>query len=52
MTQAFRNLLVICTALVPILSFAGAHDQRIKKIQVQPSLPDSGAQMFKEYCAA
>jgi mono/diheme cytochrome c family protein len=53
MIRPIRNLLVFCfcTALVSILSFAGAQEKQTKKAQVKPTNPVSGAQMFKEYCA-
>ena len=51
MIRPTRNLLVLCAAVVSTLSFAGAQDKQIKKTQVKPSNPVSGAQMFKEYCA-
>ena len=51
MIQPIRKLLVFCAALVSILSFARAQEKQIKKTQVKPNNPTSGAQMFKEYCA-
>ena len=51
MIRSICNLLVLGGALVSILSFAGAQENQIKKTQVKPASPVSGAQMFKEYCA-
>jgi mono/diheme cytochrome c family protein len=51
MIRAICNLLVFCAALVSILNIAGAQENQIKKTQVKPTSPVSGAQMFKEYCA-
>ncbi len=51
MIRPIRNLLVFGAALVSILSVAGAQENQIKKTQVKPTSPLSGAQMFKEYCA-
>lgn len=51
MIRPICNLLVFCAALVSILTIAGAQENQIKKTQVKPTSPVSGAQMFKEYCA-
>jgi mono/diheme cytochrome c family protein len=51
MIRPVFNLLVFCAALVSILTIAGAQENQIKKTQVKPTSPVSGAQMFKEYCA-
>jgi mono/diheme cytochrome c family protein len=51
MIRPNRNLLVFGAALVSILSFARAQENQIKKTQVKPNIPVSGAHMFKEYCA-
>jgi mono/diheme cytochrome c family protein len=51
MIRSICNLLVLGGALVSILSFAGAQGNQIKKTQVKPTSPVSGAQMFTEYCA-
>jgi mono/diheme cytochrome c family protein len=51
MIRPTRNLLLFGAALVSILSFARAQDKQIKKTQIKPSNPVSGAEMFKEYCA-
>ncbi|MGA7622018.1 MAG: hypothetical protein WB630_13760 [Candidatus Acidiferrales bacterium] len=45
--RPIRNLVVFCAALVSILSFASAQEEQIKKTQVKPTNPVSGAQMFK-----
>jgi len=50
MIRPICNLLVFGAA-VSILSIAEAQDNQIKKTQVKPTSPVSGAQMFKEYCA-
>jgi mono/diheme cytochrome c family protein len=50
MIRPVCNLLVFGAA-VSILSIAEAQDNQIKKTQVKPTDPVSGAQMFKEYCA-
>lgn len=50
MIRAIRNVLLVCAA-VSMFSFAGAQDTQVKKTQIKPSNPVSGAQMFKEYCA-
>jgi mono/diheme cytochrome c family protein len=50
MIRPVCNLLVFGAA-VSILGIAGAQDNQIKKTQVRPTSPVSGAQMFKEYCA-
>jgi mono/diheme cytochrome c family protein len=50
MIRPICNLLVFGAA-VSILGVAGAQDNQIKKTQVKPTSPVSGAQMFKEYCA-
>jgi mono/diheme cytochrome c family protein len=50
MIRPICNLLVFGAA-VSVLSIAEAQDNQIKKIQVKPTSPVSGAQMFKEYCA-
>jgi mono/diheme cytochrome c family protein len=51
MIRPICNLLVFCAALISILTIAGAQENQIKKTQVKPTSPVSGAQMFKEYCA-
>jgi mono/diheme cytochrome c family protein len=51
MMRPICNLLVFGAALVSILTIAGAQQNQIKKTQVKPTSPVSGAQMFKEYCA-
>lgn len=54
MTSATRNLFVISAMMVSMFGLAGAQnklDKQIKKSQVKPSNPVSGAEMFKEYCA-
>jgi len=51
MIRPICNLLVFGAALVSILTIAGAQKNQIKKTQVKPTSPVSGAQMFKEYCA-
>jgi mono/diheme cytochrome c family protein len=51
MIRPIHNLLVFGAALVSMLNFAGAQENQIKKTQVKPTNPVSGAQMFKEYCA-
>jgi mono/diheme cytochrome c family protein len=51
MIRPICNLLVLGAALVSILIIAGAQENQIKKTQVKPTSPVSGAQMFKEYCA-
>jgi mono/diheme cytochrome c family protein len=51
MIRPICNLLVFGAALVSILTIAGAQENQIKKTQVKPTSPVSGAQMFKEYCA-
>ena len=51
MIRSIFNLLVFGAALVSILTIAGAQENQIKKTQVKPTSPVSGAQMFKEYCA-
>ena len=50
MIRPVCNLLVFGAA-VSILTIAEAQDYQIKKTQVKPTSPVSGAQMFKEYCA-
>jgi mono/diheme cytochrome c family protein len=50
MIRPICNLLVFGAA-VSILGIAEAQDNQIKKTQVKPTSPVSGAQMFKEYCA-
>ena len=51
MIRPILKLLVLGTALVSIPGFASAQDVQVKKTQVKPASPVSGAQMFKEYCA-
>jgi len=51
MIRPILNLLVLGTALVSMPGFTSAQDAQVKKTQVKPSNPVSGAQMFKEYCA-
>jgi mono/diheme cytochrome c family protein len=51
MIRPIPILRVFGAALVSILRFVGAQENQIKKIQVRPATPVSGAQMFKEYCA-
>lgn len=51
MIQSILNLLVFGAALVSTSGFAAAQEAQVKKTQVKPTNPTSGAQMFKEYCA-
>jgi mono/diheme cytochrome c family protein len=51
MIRPIRNLLVLGAALVSILNVAVAQENQIKKTQVKPTSPVSGAEMFKQYCA-
>ena len=51
MIRPICSALVFGAALVSLLTIAGAQDNQIKKTQVKPASPVSGAQMFKEYCA-
>ena len=51
MIRPICSPLVFGAALVSLLTIAGAQDNQIKKTQVKPTSPVSGAQMFKEYCA-
>lgn len=51
MIRPIRNVFVFWAAVVLLLSFAGAQDKQVKKTQIKPSNPVSGAEMFKEYCA-
>ena len=46
MIRPICNLLVFGAALVSILTIAGAQENQIKKTQVKPTSPVSGAQMF------
>jgi mono/diheme cytochrome c family protein len=51
MIRPICSPLVFGAVLVSLLTIAGAQENQIKKTQVKPASPVSGAQMFKEYCA-
>jgi mono/diheme cytochrome c family protein len=51
MIRSICSPLVFGAVLVSLLTIAGAQANQIKKTQVKPASPVSGAQMFKEYCA-
>jgi mono/diheme cytochrome c family protein len=51
MIRRIPSLLAFGVVLISMLSFAEAQENQIKKTQVKPTNPMSGAQMFKHYCA-